>query len=323
MNGSRPREGSVPGGQTPGEVDLQKDTTVEKEAGAAPPAERVQAEIARLRGEAKARVVLGKKLAPFAREAAFEDLQAYRKKLEQLTGKLERGTIEELGAAPLFDALTGYAREAGERMRQRLGRELKRRCEEAKLGFRVVRSEEPIEVRIPPFAVEIDFKSGRATLRFAKQELQSCPADAERILAAHGAALRQLSTPFDPGEFHEACWRAYRATLAVTETAAGERVEILDFVPHLALQLQSKRFNTDPVGENYRGYSRAQFAFDVLRLRRAQAMSHGGRRIELGVATGISATKKARVVYLEDEEGRGQYTLTVRFRAGGQQENER
>ncbi len=58
---------------------------------------------------------------------------------------------------------------------------------------------------------------------------------------------------------------------------------------------------------------RTEFAYDVLRLRKAGKLSHEGRRMNLGVATGSSASQKKRVIYFEDEFGSGEYKLTVFF----------
>jgi hypothetical protein len=295
-------------------IPLQEDTTAPGGDDPGPLAERIQKEIDRLRQEAGIRSDAAKKLAPLAKPAIHEDLEKYKKQLAKLHADLDPGVVDIAGLRPLLEDLDNHAANAARLMRRRLSRELKGMCEREGLGFRVIRSEDPIELRIPPLSVEVEFKRGQASVRFARQEIHSCPADPAEILKGRRAAMRQLDTPFDPAKYFEMCRRAYRASLADAELRPGDRVEILSFLPHLALQLQSKRFRADPTDGNYRGYSRASFAYDVLRLRRARALEQGGQRIEFGVATGTSATNKARVVYLEDEEGRGEYKLTVHFR---------
>jgi hypothetical protein len=94
---------------------------------------------------------------------------------------------------------------------------------------------------------------------------------------------------------------------------AGERVEITDFLPYLALQLQSAAFRVEPSANNYRGYSRARFAFDLMRLRDELGLSRDGWRLNLGVATGTTATKKNRALFCEDAFGDGEFKLTVFF----------
>ena len=90
-------------------------------------------------------------------------------------------------------------------------------------------------------------------------------------------------------------------------------MEILDFLPYLALQMQPPAFQVDPSVRNFKGYSRVQFAWDVLRLRREGTFVQDGWRFNLGVATGTTAQQKKRVIWFEDEHGDGEFKLTVFF----------
>jgi hypothetical protein len=62
-----------------------------------------------------------------------------------------------------------------------------------------------------------------------------------------------------------------------------------------------------------RTYSRAQFAWDIARLRRERRLQHGGQRVLLDVATGAETTQRRRVVWIEDESGAGQYYGSFRL----------
>ena len=77
--------------------------------------------------------------------------------------------------------------------------------------------------------------------------------------------------------------------------------------------MQGPRFRVEPTSENFKGYGRVRFAWDVLRLRRARMLTQGGLRMNLGVATGSTASQKKRVLYFEDEDGNGEYKLTLFF----------
>ncbi|MCA9002049.1 MAG: hypothetical protein KDB61_09005, partial [Planctomycetes bacterium] len=68
-----------------------------------------------------------------------------------------------------------------------------------------------------------------------------------------------------------------------------------------------------PITGNYKGYSRGQFAYDVHRLRLARGLQQDGKRMNLGVATGTTASNKSRVIYMEDEFGQGEYKLNIFF----------
>lgn len=288
----------------------------EEQGTAADPAARVEAELRRLDAEIGRRKLGQKALRPLAKAGALEDLR----KLEATLGKLERTLAPEVLAdcrlAPLLAALREHVRGGAQRLRHELGRELKSACEAANLAFEVVSREDPVELRIAPLSVRLDFEKGRASLSFARQELCTAPARAAAILEARAAALRELETPFEPREFFERCWNAYRLALTALGRGRGERVELVEFLPQLALLSQPKKFQVEPIARNYEDYSRARFAYDVLRLRRANGLELAGKRMHFGVATGGTAANKSRVLFLEDGDGRGEYKLTVYFTEG-------
>src|SRR5262249_44548302 len=62
-----------------------------------------------------------------------------------------------------------------------------------------------------------------------------------------------------------------------------------------------------------RGYSRAQVAFDLARLRCERRLHHGIWRIDIGIATGLDAADPKRVVWIEDQWGSGHYYLYFRM----------
>ena len=79
------------------------------------------------------------------------------------------------------------------------------------------------------------------------------------------------------------------------------------------MQMQNRAFRVEPSVRNYRDYGRARFAFDMLQLRRQGGLVREGWRLNLGVATGTTASKKNRVIWFEDEHGEGEFKLTVFF----------
>lgn len=285
--------------------------------GAAPaPDELVAESLAGLQEEAEVLRKLTAALAPLARPTAHTDPTSLERALEKAAAR-----VEELAGAPaglleraraVLDVARGTLEEQHRRLRERLAPELRAACEARGLGLRVLRREEPVELRIPPLGVVVDRAKGRAEIRFARTAIATCPADAQAIVETHAQALSELDgEPFDPAAFFDACHRAWRAARA--STGGGERVEILDFLPFLALELQPAAFRVDPTPRNYRGYSRVRFAWDVLRLRRAAGFTREGLRLNLGVATGTTATQKKRVIWFEDEQGEGEFKLTVFF----------
>lgn len=278
--------------------------------------QRVAAEVTRIDEEQRELGKARAALRPFALQETYADL----KKLEQRIAALQQALAGEVGrragVASLGPELEAWRAGAAQRLRKSVGRELKEACAAAGLELTVVSREDPVEVRIPPLAVVLDFAKGQAELRFARLPLATCSAQAGAIVLAHRATLAELESDFEPKSFFEHCWAAYSAACAVLGKKRGERIEIVDFLPHLALRLQSKKFQVEPLRANWRDYPRARFAYDVHRLRKAGALSQNGQRMNFGVATGTTAAAKSRVLYLEDEHGRGEYKLTIYFSEG-------
>lgn len=271
------------------------------------------------KAEAQALGKLAMAFGPLAKPRVYENLPKLPALLEKVEAKIRPLAVAARGTAVL-DEIRADLRERKRHMQERLAKELSAECKANGLELRVVRREEPIEVRIPPFAVQIDREKGCAELRFARLPIAACEADATAIVRAHGQSLKAMGLEFQADRFFDACFKAWRAACSTGSAGSGDRVEILDFLPYLALQLQPPAFRVEPIERNFRGYSRARFAFDMLRLRKAGQLTHNGWRMNLGVATGTTATKRNRVIFFEDDAGEGEFKLTVFFtRAEGRE----
>ena len=216
--------------------------------------------------EAKALGKLATAFGPLAKPETYQDLSRLPELLKKVEARIGTLPVAARGAAVLKE-IRGDLHERRRRMRESLAKELRAACEAHGLELRVVRREQPVEVRIPPFAVQIDREKGRAELRFARQPIANCEAIAGAVVKAHGQALEAMRKGFHAGLFFDACLKAWRAACGARGPGTGDRVEILDFLPYLVMQLQSPAFRVEPSERNFRGYSRARFAFDVLRLR--------------------------------------------------------
>ncbi len=279
--------------------------------------ERVQAIQLLWKEQAKELLRATRAVTPLAKPAVYDDLE----KLAVLIGKIEHKL--SAGAPPLAEAtaflasVTAWRNERQASLRERLGRELKLACDAAGLSLKVISREDPLQLRIPPLAVSVDLAHGYAELGFAKAPLGRCAADAAAIVAAHARLKQRLETKFDPRAFFDQCHAAWCAARSANPSAASERVEMLEFLPYLALRMQKPKFRSDPTKANFSDYGRAQFAFDVLRLQQQLGMVKDRLRLNFGVATGTTASQKSRVVHLEDADGNGEFKLTVFFTKHG------
>lgn len=197
--------------------------------------------------------------------------------------------------------------------RQRLATELREGCASRHLEMKLV-SKEPLEIRIPPLGVEIDVPKNRAHVTFGKVRIQESKALAEDIFDARKKALKELERgSWTPEGFHGALLGAWRAAMLRAGEAGGGWVELSSLLPHVAVAMQDARWMRDPTSRNFRSYGKAQFLYDLHRMRSAGILSLDGQRLVLGVATGDSTRDKKRVFWVENGQGEGSYHLTLKF----------
>ncbi|MBI2373813.1 MAG: hypothetical protein HYV07_07430 [Deltaproteobacteria bacterium] len=229
-----------------------------------------------------------------------------------------RSSAELSGAAGdelrgLLTRIEAWIDDAPRRLREELGPRLSAACAAHGLSVRVVSREPTLELRISPFSVVLDLDQAIARFRFARVELGTCPAHAEEIVAEYGRLLGRFGASFDASRAFDQARRGYLSAVGAEGRRDGDRLEINQVLPYIALQRQSKQFSVSPEPSKFRAYSRAHFAFDVMRLRESAGLIQGGLRLNLGVATGNSATDRNRSLFIEDREGTGEYKLTLFF----------
>lgn len=269
--------------------------------------ERLEREIAvRRKGVAAVRALLGK--------GVLENPRKLAGVLRRQKAKLADEERSQAGLASAWAEVERWVEEAPQRLRRELGRALQQACAARNIPLRVISREDPVELRLPPLALRLDFRRGKGVFSFARDPLLEVPLDAGAILDGYDRVRAELQwEPFEPRAFFDACRKAYRQALVECGGREGERVELLAFLPLIAVQMQSARFRENPHRETFRSYGRAHLAYDTLRLRRAEGLAQNGWRLNLGVATGNTAQQKKRVIYFEDEHGQGEYKLTIFF----------
>ena len=145
---------------------------------------------------------------------------------------------------------------------------------------------------------EVTFVVGpeRAELRYAREPVGFAAPTADAIRkAVQRVRARLEARSRAPDELLPALAAAYQALLAQRGARTGDRVPLVE----LRDQLE--------------GYTRAQFAWDVARLRRERRLVIAGRRLDLGVATGHASAHRSRVVWIENEGGGGTYFASFRL----------
>jgi hypothetical protein len=121
-------------------------------------------------------------------------------------------------------------------------------------------------------------------------------AHAPDIAGAWRRALARLEArSMSPDELLPKLAAAYAAVLGRRGARPGDRAALVELRAELA------------------GHTRAQFAWDLARLRRERRLVIAGRRIDLGVATGHATSRRSRVVWIEDDGGGGAFYESFRL----------
>jgi len=150
------------------------------------------------------------------------------------------------------------------------------------------------EWRLGPLTVVVGKQQAR--LRYAREPVGTTRATATDIATAWRKALARLSSrSLSPDELLPKLTIAYAKVLARRGGRPDDRTPLVDVRAELA------------------GYTRAQFAWDLARLRRERRLVVDGRRVEIGVATGHATARRSRVVWIEDDAGGGAYYESFRL----------
>jgi hypothetical protein len=179
-----------------------------------------------------------------------------------------------------------------------LGRDLLRSLAGTDVVPRLVAERPRPEWRLGPLTVVVGKEQAR--LRYAREPVGSARAEAAAIAAAWRKALDRLrARSLPPDQLLPKLGVAYATLRAQRGADIDANIDYRAPLVDIRAQLS--------------GYTRAQFAWDLARLRRERRLVVDGRRIEIGVASGHATARRSRVVWLEDDAGGGAYYDSFRL----------
>ncbi len=163
--------------------------------------------------------------------------------------------------------------------------------------------------------IKIDFTAGKASLLFSRELLKGgIQLEPKAILAAYKAAEKRLiRKSFNGKEFIKDLYEAYRRAALLSGLEIGKRINIIKVLRELAFLVQSNTFEVDPKKENYRGYGRAQFAYELYRLKSENIFEYNNMKLNLGTATIDYAGKRQYSLYVPDDISGGNYIMYISF----------
>ncbi len=198
---------------------------------------------------------------------------------------------------------------AASNIKKRLGHELEEQVKSLGLSL----SGQYPELKAGFFTIELNFSKQVATLWYGpkQEQIAKCPLTAMAIAEQIRRAKDGLGSGLKEKELLEKIQNAYRRVMS----KEGEPAPIIHVLSELAYLLQTQRFHQDPRKENYKSYSRADFSYDLYRIRKYQSIIQSPVKLHLKVATRRHTRHRTGFLWVPDKEsgkGTAYSHLTVR-----------
>ena len=158
------------------------------------------------------------------------------------------------------------------------------------------------------YAFVVDSTVGRCRIWYGPEQevLADTDLEAEKTVDAVRKAQSSLGSQLEPEALQALIRRAY---LHARLDHPNGPIPILAVLPYVATFVQSERFRLDPRRQNYRSYGKADFSFDMYRVRSATG------KFRLTIATRQQTNRRSDFLWVPtrlDTEG-GAYFATIEF----------
>lgn len=259
-------------------------------------------------------IVRGKKaLEQLCRSGAIDKLAT----VVDQTDRLRDADLEEIGLEDermqAVGRLDAHIKRRQRELRMRFARSIEKMARRREVTTETI-SESPLVLRVSPFVVTADFDREKATIEYAKNQLQEVHLAPDNVLDAHEEWVNRIrSKAVDSETCFRWLRRAYELVLVGRDAEYGDRVDLVDLRAPLGLLAgniddwrRDGQETPDPMPRWLLSYQLKHLRFD-------QMLEHDGERIDLGTATGDSTDDKTDVLFIRSGRDAGQYYLSIRF----------
>jgi hypothetical protein len=241
-----------------------------------------------------------------ALESGKEDIkraEEYVQKIENSLGKLRENfpimQVLQEWLEHKKSLLENYKINLRERFALELEQELK------KMGLTL--SGHYPELKTWLLTIEVNFPNNKAILWYGpKQERMGvCSLSPQKIAQQVNSIRSNLGSKLPKEELIQKLYQAFQRT---EKGAIGEPSPIIEVLRELAFLLQPPSFLADPRKENYKSYSRADFSYDLFRLRDSPSLK---------LTTATRAFTKSRSTFIwvpMSESGNGATYSHIQFK---------
>ncbi len=244
------------------------------------------------------------------------NIASIRKALAQLSAIAEKPDFPAVYRLSLRQWVEGEqqsAKKAEDELSWRFGADLERELKDTGLQLA---GQMPL-FTVGYFSVEVKVTPGRVVIWYGpKQEmLEECKLSATEVARSVSKVKQGLGSGLDPQVFIDRLGDSVRR---LPDSGAGAPVPINAPLPILASLLQDRRAVTDPGEERSRGYSRADYSFDLYRARTLKLSDSLHSKIGLTIATRAFTRNRRDCLWVADDDtGRGSMYSHLQLVGGG------
>lgn len=229
------------------------------------------------------------------------NLPKLRKQLTKLTTLLKQADPHVQQQS--YDALEQYKQELAaseEHIRRHFGIDLDQALQS--LGLPLTGTYPYLKAGL--FMLQLNFEKDRVTIWYGNEQerLGECRLLPEEVAKRLEHLLQSLGSGIEAERFPRILQHAYQRTCTRINNPIGQRVPINAVLPEVAFLIQKDAFFHNPARENYRSYSRADFSYDLYRLRSALVASG----LKLAVAVRAYTQRRQDFLWIPDnDQGQG------------------
>ncbi len=244
------------------------------------------------------------------RKNNFQQLTTRLNKLEEISRKPTGNFSQKDG---FFEWVTKYRNDLDEvqkEIEKRFGLELNDALKKVNISL----SGQYPDLKAGLFTIQINFESMSATLWFGpKQEyLFKCRLTVKDIVDKIINSTMELGCKLDSIEFARKLEEAF---LKQSTKLMSKAVPIIKVLTEFALSTQSSQFYQDPRRDNYRGYGRADFSYDLFKRVKLEPESILSKKLHLSVASLADTKKRQDFLWIPDDiTGKGTTYAYLQFK---------
>lgn len=150
------------------------------------------------------------------------------------------------------------------------------------------------------FTIEVNFERNKAVIWYGpkQEELQECPISPKRVASSILKIRQEFDSKTTEDKVIELISEAYHRT----KNQNSQDVPIIQILIQVVLLQQTKKFLEDPKHKYFKEYTRANFSYDLYRIRKAQLSEMKGVKIYLTTATRATTRQRSEFLWVPDDE---------------------